>query len=609
MILNKDTVFVVTGAAGGITSAIVGDLAAASGGIFYLLDLTPAPQADDPNIALFRSDKEALKRKLIDELKTTGERPTPVMIDKRILAIERAEAALRTIETVEASGGTVYYHSVNLLDGPGVTAVIDEVRSRYGRIDVLLHAGGVEISKALDAKEPKEFDLVFDIKADGFFSLLKAAQGMPIGATVAFSSVAGRFGNSGQTDYSAANDLLCKITSSLRNWRPETRAIAIDWSAWSGIGMATRGSIPKIMELAGIDMLPPEAGIPTIRRELTAGGGVPAGPGEIVVGGRLGILTEEFDPDGGLDTEKVAKALGQRAQPYLMLGTIKAAKLYGGLEVETTLDPRAQPFLYDHQIDGVPVLPGVMGTEAFAEIASLLAPGYRVAAVQNEQFHSPFKFYRNQPRTLCLGATIRPASSGELIARTALRSVTESPRPGLPAREDLHFTAEVRLTRDVANAPIMPDRPAPLMAAGQGVRVIEKPDIYRVYFHGPAYQVLERAQVEGDRAVGLMAEGLPPNTAPEGVESLMAPRLIELCFQTAGIWDMATKGVLALPLAIGSITTYRQPEAATGRRLYALVTAMDDGAAFDAQVVDDVGDVYIDLHGYRTVQLPGSVEL
>ena len=116
-----------------------------------------------------------------------------------------------------------------------------------------------------------------------------------IGAAVVFSSVAGRFGNSGQTDYSAANDLLCKVTSSLRAWRPATRGIAIDWTAWGGIGMATRGSIPKIMELAGIDMLPPEAGIPTVRRELTA----TAFSGEIVVGKRLGILTEEFDWLGG----------------------------------------------------------------------------------------------------------------------------------------------------------------------------------------------------------------------------------------------------------------------------------------------------------------------
>jgi NAD(P)-dependent dehydrogenase (short-subunit alcohol dehydrogenase family) len=121
------------------------------------------------------------------------------------------------------------------------------VRERYGCIDVLLHAGGLEISRSLADKEPQEFDLVFDVKTEGFVNILHAARDLPIGAIVAFSSVAGRFGNAGQTDYSAANDLLCKLTSHLRAVRPDLRAIAIDWTAWSGIGMATRGSILKIM--------------------------------------------------------------------------------------------------------------------------------------------------------------------------------------------------------------------------------------------------------------------------------------------------------------------------------------------------------------------------
>jgi NAD(P)-dependent dehydrogenase (short-subunit alcohol dehydrogenase family)/acyl carrier protein len=221
--LDGNTLFVVTGAAGGITSAIVADLAAASGGVFYLLDLVAAPERGDERIALFRRDKEALKQQLIAAAKAAGERPTPVLIDRQMLAIEREEAALRAIETVEAAGGTAVYRSVNLLDGPAVTAVVDEIRAAYGRIDVLVHAGGIEISRALPDKDFDQFSLVFDIKADGFFSLLKAAAGMPIGATVVFSSVAGRFGNSGQTDYSAANDLLCKLTSSLRSWRPEDK--------------------------------------------------------------------------------------------------------------------------------------------------------------------------------------------------------------------------------------------------------------------------------------------------------------------------------------------------------------------------------------------------
>jgi NAD(P)-dependent dehydrogenase (short-subunit alcohol dehydrogenase family) len=596
--LGKDTVFVVTGAAGGITSAITTDLAQASGGVFYLLDLVPAPERNDPHIALFRKSRDELKAALINEAKAAGEKVTPAQIDKRLMSVERAEAALRAIESVEAAGGTAYYFSGDLRDSAAVQAAIDDLRQRYGRIDVLLHAGGLEISRSLPDKDPAQFDLVFDVKADGFFNLLKAAAGMPLGATVVFSSVAGRFGNNGQTDYSAANDLLCKISSSLKNWRPDTRGIAIDWTAWGGIGMATRGSIPKIMEMAGIDMLPPESGIPTIRRELTQS----AFRGEIVVGGRLGILTAEFDETGGLDTEKVAQALAAWQPPLLMVGKVKAAKLYGGLEVETTFDPNVQPFLYDHQLDSTPLLPGVMGTETFAQLASLLAPGYSVAAVRNLKFESPFKFYRMQPRTLYLSAMLRPAADGDLIAYTTLRSITQPAKPELPAQEKTHFTAQVRLSK---TAPVPP---SPFGRGADGVKV-DRESIYKVYFHGPAYQVMERAHVAADSAYGVMAASLPPNTQPEGVASFMAPRLIEFCFQTAGVWEIKTKGVMALPMSIGSVTAYRQPEEANGERLFALVKAVHGGASFDAQVVDESGNVYVQLNGYQTVQLPGSVTL
>jgi len=84
------------------------------------------------------------------------------------------------------------------------------VRDTSGKIDVLIHAAGVEISHFLRDKPRREFDLVFDVKCDGWHSLLSAIGDMPLQAAMVFSSVAGRFGNGGQTDYSSANDLLCK---------------------------------------------------------------------------------------------------------------------------------------------------------------------------------------------------------------------------------------------------------------------------------------------------------------------------------------------------------------------------------------------------------------
>ena len=122
-----------------------------------------------------------------------------------------------------------------------------------------MHAAGIEISHFLPDKPQSEFDLVFDVKVDGWLALLKALRGAEIGTAVVFSSIAGRFGNGGQTDYSSANDLLCKSISNLRHRSTGSRGVAIDWTAWASIGMASRGSIPKMMEMAGIDMLPPRS--------------------------------------------------------------------------------------------------------------------------------------------------------------------------------------------------------------------------------------------------------------------------------------------------------------------------------------------------------------
>ncbi len=598
--LDHDTVFVVTGAAGGITSAIVADLAAASGGIFYLLDLVELPAAGDPDIARLREGREVLKHALIEEAKARGERPTPVQIDRRALAVERREAALRAVEAVTRAGGTAHYRRVDLLDGPAVTAVIDDVRTAHRRLDVLVHAGGLEISRALAEKEPAEFDLVFDVKADGFFNLLRAAEDLPLAATVVFSSVAGRFGNSGQTDYSAANALLCTMSRDLMGRRPATRAIAIDWTAWGGIGMATRGSIPKVMEMAGIEMLPSEVGIPTVRRELTAG----RRADEIVVGGRLGILADEWDDTGGLDPAAASAWLAARSPRLGMVGRVEAARLYGGLAVETTIDPAAQPFLHDHQIDGTPVLPGVMGVEAFAQVASLLCPDLSVATVEQVEFQLPFKFFRMQPATLRLIATGHAAPDGQVLVDVGLWSIL-APRPDVPPQRRLHFRGRVRMTSGPLTRPaIAPgDR-------GPGGAIVGREAIYRCYFHGPAYQVLDDVWLDDRRAAGLMVHGLPPDTSPEDVASLMAPRLIECCFQTAGILQIARDATLGLPTAFGAVRVYRRPEEADGERLRALIVRRDgEPPVYDARVVDDRGRVYVELEGYRTVALPGPVSL
>jgi hypothetical protein len=328
-----------------------------------------------------------------------------------------------------------------------------------------------------------------------------------------------------------------------------------------------------------------------VRRELTA-----AGPGgEVVVAESLGVLVAERHPTGGLDVERAAAA----ASGDPMTGRVAAMTLSEGIRVVAELDPTGQAFLHDHRIDGTPVLSGVMGMEGFAEAARLLLPGWQVTGLEDVELLAPFKFYRDEPRTLELRALVRDGGDGTLLADCEL--IGRRTLPGQGETETRHFTGRARLARE------LPPAPAAAAPATEAPAAVEHDDVYRVYFHGPAYQVLERAWRENgerDRIVGAFAQDLPPDHDPAEPSTLIAPRLVELCFQTAGMWEIGTAGRMALPTHVDRVARFA-PEGSAGR-LWAVVTPRDGGA--DAEVVDDAGRVHLRLEGYRTIELPGGID-
>jgi hypothetical protein len=309
-------------------------------------------------------------------------------------------------------------------------------------------------------------------------------------------------------------------------------------------------------------------------------------------------MMNEFDETGGLDIRDDGRLASVLEARGIMTGKVTGMGLYDGLRVEITLDPALQPFLYDHQIGGIPVLPGVMGVEGMAEIAGLLFPDLQVVAVEDVNFYSPFKFYKNQPRTVTIEADF--SMDGEdviaccrLIGSRILHGQT---KPELTT----HFTSRVRLA---SVAPEAGSRHHVLPAPEN--RKLEAADVYRIYFHGPAYQVVQSAWRADGKAVGLYSNPSVPNHQPESLTTVVSPRLIELCFQTAGLWELAASSRMGLPFQIGNVKVYRIPDGRTAV-LSAVVTPNDDGS-FDAELGDEDGKIYLSLRGYRTMALPEAV--
>lgn len=357
--------------------------------------------------------------------------------------------------------------------------------------------------------------------------------------------------------------------------------------------MATRGSIPTVMKQAGIDMLPPEAGIPVVRRELTAGGTCD----EIVVAGKLGMMMAEFDADGGLDVSDGGALAAVSTARGVMVGTVSLG-LNTGLTIETTLDPARQPFLFDHQIGGIPVLPGVMGIEALAETGRLLFPDKHLGQLEDVNFLSPFKFYRGHPRTLTLRAEFH-LSGGEVVADCRLigsRTLHGQTEPEV----NTHFTGRVRLLN---NAPTRGKR-AKIAPLADGRKVLAT-DIYRLYFHGPAYRVVDSAWRSGEELVAKYSLTLPINHDPANLPLITAPRLIELCFQTAGLWELAKEARMGLPYHIDRVQIMGPLDESKG--LYAAIVRPGP-EGFNGEVVDEKGNICLTFTGYRTAQMPDLVD-
>jgi len=177
-------------------------------------------------------------------------------------------------------------------------------------------------------------------------------------------------------------------------------------------------------------------------------------------------------------------------------------------------NPAVQPFLYDHQINGTPVLPGVMGIEAMAEAARLLYADRHITAIESVDFHSPFKFYRSQPRTVILRATLRwKATYRRRLPADRFRVLHGQTEPEVTT----HFKSRVRLATETSRPAKQKALPKP--ADGN---IVQASDIYRLYFHGPAYQVVESSCVPVPTLSACMPQVCRPNHEPGSLTTLVS---------------------------------------------------------------------------------------
>ncbi|MGB1696771.1 MAG: SDR family NAD(P)-dependent oxidoreductase [Thermoplasmatota archaeon] len=576
---------VVSGGAQGITAELLLQLAPQHPNL-VLLGRTPLPRevADWANWTDEQWRAEELR--VLEELKASGEKATPVMVKKRVDPMRKAVEVQRNITSMQAAGATVSYAAVDVTDAAGVAQVVSEARDKFGSIDGVIHAAGMEISKFLADKPREQFDLVFGIKHDGMNALVAATEQDDLSILAAFGSVAGRFGNIGQVDYSAANEYLCKEVKRVAQARGIPAAFTIAWGPWGEVGMATRGGIMTVLKESGVTPIPTADGIAAFMNEL----GTP-GVRESVVCGEIGGLDADGQVVAHVWDPAVAEAeswLQTAPDRFRLLDSIEAINTER-IVARLVMDRVKDPYLMDHAIDGVPLLPGVFGLEAFAEASRLLVPeDLDFIGAEAVRFAAPLKQHKDTPVTARIEALVLERGE-ETKVRCQLTSQFVGP-DGRPLGEPkLHFEAVTRFgtgrTMRTGDVPVS-DR--------------SRTNVYPPFFHGPSFQVLPAAGPLGEESIGEFVFPEAPCFADGNATFLSHPLVTEALFQLCGLRTMDVDQRMSLPAAIERIDVF--PGATGHGRLWSAYKGKEDLHQFDAAACTDDGTVLIRMVGYQMIE-------
>jgi enediyne polyketide synthase len=266
-----------------------------------------------------------------------------------------------TLDRALRKGMRCRYVQADVLQAAALRDRLKPATDEFGSATVLLYAPAVNEPRRVTEIDTDLIRKTLAPKTLGLESTLQAL-GPQLRRLVTFGSIIGRIGLEGEAHYALANAMQTVATQAWSSAAPNRTALAIEWSLWGGAGMGERLGTIERLAAQGVDALSVDDALDAFDHLMA----------ENATG--AAVVTSRFGPPPAL-------SLGACELP--MLRFVDAPLVYfPGVElvVETAISDGRDPCLADHTIDGVATLPGVMGLEAMAQIASALMPlGDRVA--------------------------------------------------------------------------------------------------------------------------------------------------------------------------------------------------------------------------------------
>ena len=347
-------------------------------------------------------------------------------------------AVVRGLEQLRSAGARIAFEVIDVANPADMAAAMQRIERRLGPVTAVGHAAGAGRPRLVAELTETEFLAHAATETTGLRDLVSSIRTERLRLIVTFGSVIARYGMAGQGLLALASGCLAEQAQRLSDAISGCRALHVDWPGWSGTGFSERADLTAGLARERIQPIPIRQGSRLLLKMLAT----PGLPGHVAVHGRVGGTAPPAVADAGPPLPEGASGR------FLELPRVH----YPGVELvcDARLSLRSDPYLAEHRVDGIPVLPAAIALEAMAQAASALA-GRPVRHAAGVSMIAPVVIPAGQPDgqaviRVCArrdGPTVRTAlrsaDSGFIVDhfRAAFSCPPDKPPPGDRARASL----------------------------------------------------------------------------------------------------------------------------------------------------------------------------
>ncbi|MCL1119472.1 type I polyketide synthase [Shewanella seohaensis] len=491
-------------------------------------------------------NRNELKAAAIAHLQSMGDKPTPKQVDALVWPVQSSLEISHALQAFEAVGASAEYLSLDVNEPTAIASTIAPINA-LSPITGIIHGAGVLADKHIQDKTLSELERVYGTKVTGLNNLLSALDLSQLTLIAMFSSAAGFYGNTGQSDYAMSNDILNKAALQLAQQLPHAKVMSFDWGPWDG-GMVNP-ALKKMFIDRGVYVIPLKAGAELFANQLLSDTGAQLLVGTDMQGNTANTVE-------AASAKKPEADLTTALDPQPMAQTVPQS-----IRVMRSLDPKRMSFIEDHCINGHAVLPTVCAIDWMREAAkahlgkAVSVSDYRLlkgiifdeallardAPIELELMLTPLAD-ATQQSTEALTALIsfegRPQYQAVLVAQT----------DDMPDEQRFEVGELHSLMQEMAQQPAIANRES-LYSDG-------------TLFHGPRLQGISEVLAFDDQQL-IAKVALPtvalddcgefaPNLEDKGTQ----PFAEDLLLQAMLVWARLKYQAASLPSAIGEFVSY-----------------------------------------------------